>query len=127
MDARTIRTWRTKDRSHPGLSRPLPLTLKVPLLIAAFITIWFKFSYLPRARAKVFGANPAAAEIQFKGKDILIVLGSDGKHPLDVHCREIRDNREDYAIFHGNSFNLFTLIDSRVPVHVRESVRVPTQ
>jgi hypothetical protein len=38
---------------------------------------------------------------EVKGKDIVLVVGSDGHHPLDVHIREIKANREDYAAFHG--------------------------
>jgi len=39
--------------------------------------------------------------VRFGGSDILMVLGSDGHHPLDVHRGAIKANREDYAIFHG--------------------------
>jgi hypothetical protein len=41
---------------------------------------------------------------EVKGKDIVLVVGSDGHHPLDVHIREIKANREDYAAFHGTNF-----------------------
>jgi hypothetical protein len=41
--------------------------------------------------------------LQFKGKDIVVVAGSDGNHSLDNHRAEIKANREDYAAFHGTS------------------------
>ena len=44
---------------------------------------------------------------QFKGKDIVLVAGSDGRHPLDVHIKEIKANREDYAVFHGTCMKPF--------------------
>jgi len=41
------------------------------------------------------------APVEYKGKDILLVTGSDGKHPLDSHRTAIKANREDYAAFHS--------------------------
>jgi hypothetical protein len=48
--------------------------------------------------------------LQFKGRDILLVVGSDGHHPLDNHSTEIRANREDYAAYHGTDIQLVMLI-----------------
>jgi len=47
----------------------------------------------------------ATIPIQYKGKDIVLVTGSDGHHPLDVHAKEIKANREDYAAFHGREYD----------------------
>ena len=54
-------------------------------------------------RAVLHGSyhNETRETVRYSGKDILLVAGSDGHHPLDVHIDEIKANREDYAIYHG--------------------------
>jgi len=47
----------------------------------------------------------ATIPIEYKGKDIVLITGSDGHHPLDVHAKEIKANREDYAAFHGREYD----------------------
>ena len=56
----------------------------------------------------------ATTPIEYKGKDIVLVTGSNGHHPLDVHAKEIKANREDYAAFHSREYDNARITDFRI-------------
>jgi hypothetical protein len=105
MENQMNRVWRKK---RPQASSIIFWSVRTALLLVSFILIGSKFSFLPTVPTTASEAQSSAPDVRFKGKDILIVLGSDGKHPLDVHGDEIRSNREDYAIYHGITEAIFS-------------------
>jgi len=71
----------------------------------------------------LFGAKTSGTareqNITYAGKDIVLVVGSDGGHPLDVHAVEIKENRGDYAAYHGKS-QRGGVAEARIRFHVGE-------
>jgi hypothetical protein len=50
----------------------------------------------------ILGLGDPFKQTGVKGKDIVMVVGENGGHALNVHGDLIRANREEYAAFHGS-------------------------
>jgi hypothetical protein len=108
--------WQKSKRTSKTLGRVAAAALTAALLGAIFRFDFIFGPALNPLRTRSIGSltdrqplddawqeDGVVPFLQFKGKDIVIVAGSDGNHSLDTHRAEIKANREDYAAFHGTN------------------------
>jgi len=110
---------RTRNCHSRQLSKPVGMPrwlLKMASLLVAVVFLYYSpyhsashstFSFGECSKQtdkwvnRPWGADKAQENLMVKGKDIVMVVGTDGGHALNVHGGLIKENREEYATFHG--------------------------